>query len=203
MTFDMEDTFRAFKHAAQMKKFHFFLWREAYSKYNNSNWSKAKFVTQKRRKIKKERKRFVCAMKIYYNSINSIGIKCNIWLSINELNSIVQEKWIMRYPIDDCVCVCVFAFLSSFVINLFALSLILRKRKTFLISFEASCVCYKLPLTLTGLVLSPPFVVVFFSFAKKKEKTKYTYIYKKKLNQLQREFRISNEFSLFRIASAY
>lgn len=87
------------------------------------------------------------------------------------------------------VCVCVFAFLSSFVINLFALSLIFRKRK----------------LTLTGL-LSPPFVAVlfFFLFAKKKQKTQYIYIKKKTesvatwIPHFEWIFTFSNRISLLR-----
>lgn len=58
----------------------------------------------------------------------------------------------------------------------------------------------KLPLTLTGL-LSLQAHHRFVREIKKDEREDE--IQNKKLNQLQREFRISNEFSLFRIASAY
>lgn len=110
MTFDMEDTFRAFKHAAQMKKkkFHFWTWERVEDKKHTQTDQKQNLSHKTEQK--KERKS-LCAMKIYYNSINSIGIQCKIWLPINEPNSIVQEKWIMRYPI--------FFLLLSFIVWLF------------------------------------------------------------------------------------
>lgn len=100
----MEDTFRAFKHAAQIEKFHFFFddWRreKTTTTATGQKQNLSHEIGGKLRK-KERKKEFVCAMKIHYNSINSMG------MPINEANSIVQEKWIMRYPIDDCVCVCV------------------------------------------------------------------------------------------------
>lgn len=99
---------------------------------------KSQNLSHETKKKKKERKSLY-AIKMYYNSINSIGIQCKIWLPINELNSIVPEKWIMRYPrIDECVCL----FRSFFF------------RKKFLISFEASCVCYKSTINSNGIIKS-------------------------------------------------